>query len=325
MQKHNNLTWKEAFQKSPGPKNWREAGILFVKGICMGSADIIPGVSGGTIALIVGIYEKLIDAIQSVNTEAIFSAIKLNLKNTLQIVHIRFLLSLLLGIATAILSLTHLIHYLLDNHPVHIWSFFLGLIAASAIAISKNIPKWSVVEFTGVLLGTLGGYLITGLIPAQTPETWWFVMFSGMIAICAMILPGISGAFILLIMGKYQYVTSALKNPFTTDNIIIIVTFLIGCVIGILGFSRVLNYLLKKHHNFTITFLIGLMIGSLRKVWPWKETLETITIRDKVYVLREQNILPQSYDSAFFIACLLIIIGFIFVLLLERLANKREL
>lgn len=288
----------------------------------MGSADIVPGVSGGTIALIMGIYEKLIDAIQSVNLQVILSLLKFDIKKALEIVHIRFLVSLLLGIATAIISLTHLIHYFLDNHPVHLWSFFLGLIIASALAISKNIPKWSLMEILGVGLGILAGYLITGLIPVQTPETWWFVLFSGMLAICAMILPGISGAFILLILGKYQYVTSALKNPFAVDSIVIIVTFVIGCALGILGFSRLLSYLLRNYHNFTITILIGLMLGSIRKVWPWKETLETVTIREKVHVLREQNILPAEYDTSFLIACLLIIFGFVLVMFLERVARS---
>lgn len=286
----------------------------------MGTADIIPGVSGGTIAFITGIYYQLLEAIASVNLNFIQSFFRFDWKSALAEIHIRFLVPLILGIGLAVVSTARLMHYLLKDHPVPTWSLFFGLIGASILVVGKEIQDWKT-GTPSIVIGTAAAFGIVGLIPVHTPETWWFILLCGMIAICAMILPGISGSFILLILGKYEFITGAIKNPFDLQNMIILCIFLVGCVIGILGFSRVLSYFLKHYHNITISVLTGLMIGAMRKVWPWKEVLDTQTIRGKVYVIREQNVLPQI-DSSFFLAVGIMVIGFVFVILLERWARR---
>ncbi len=317
------VSLKEAFLASPGPTGTKESFLLFVKGLCMGSADIVPGVSGGTIALITGIYEKLLHAIQSVNMEAARALLSFDFKKLLATIHLRFLIVLLAGIGTAVVSLARLMHHLLQHHPVPTWGFFLGLILASILVIGKKIQNWPGVGSAFFIIGTIAAYFLVGMIPVTTPETWWFIFLSGMIAICAMILPGISGSFFLLILGKYQFITGALKNPFQSESILIIIIFGSGCVCGILAFSRFLSYMLDHYHNATLSLLTGLMFGSMRKVWPWKETLESVTIRGKVHVLREQNILPWDFGQEFFLTCVLVLGGFCLVLLLQRLADDR--
>ena len=322
MSKDEGLTWMRAFHSTPGPKNGKESFILFIKGLCMGAADIIPGVSGGTIALIAGIYEDLIFAIKSINLQTIKNLSRFRLKEALGGIHLKFLLVLLCGIAVAILSISRVMHFLLHNYPVFTWSLFLGLILASILVVGKTIKNWFGVAWVGFIGGSATAWFIVGMIPRSTPETWWFIIFSGMIAICAMILPGLSGAFILLVLGKYEYITGMLKNPFQGENLQVILLFCLGCFVGITLFSRILSYLLEKHENLTLAVLTGLMFGSIRKLWPWKEVLESKIIRGKTHILAEQNIFPPQFDGAFFVACALIVIGFVLVLLLERLAKR---
>ncbi|MEM7184052.1 MAG: DUF368 domain-containing protein [Spirochaetota bacterium] len=323
MEEIEQTTWKSAWSQSPGPKKRSEYIVLYMKGVCMGSADIIPGVSGGTIALIMGIYQSLLQAIQSFDAQVIRTLLRFELKQALEKLHLRFLLTLVFGIATAVVALSHLIHYLLNSYAVSTWSFFFGLLLASILVIGKGLQK-SLGSIVALVLGAILGFVLVGMIPVQTPEESWFVFLCGMFAICAMILPGISGAFILLILGKYEYVTSALKNPFVGESIAIILVFCAGALLGILGFSRILNYFLQNYYNTTIAVLTGLMAGSLRKIWPWKNTLETITIRNKVHVLREENVLPSQYGGEFFVALVLLLIGFAIVLLLEKFAGQKE-
>lgn len=317
------LSWKEAILQSAGPRTVKEGLLLFAKGLGMGSADIVPGVSGGTIALITGIYEQLLRAIQSVNMEAVTLLLKGDFKKALSVIHSRFLFILLAGIGAAVVSLARLMHYFLQAHPVPTWGFFLGLVFASILIMGKTIQHWQKEGGAFFLIGALGAFFMVGMIPVSTPEAAWFIFLSGMIAICAMILPGISGSFLLLILGKYQYVTGAIKNPFLLENVLIILVFCGGCLVGILSFSRVLNFMLSRFHNITMSLLTGLMFGSLRKVWPWKETLETISIRGKVHVLQARNILPPEYSGEFFLTGGLIMAGFIMVLFLSRLAKEK--
>jgi putative membrane protein len=323
MNKKEDRTWKEAFFVSPGPDTWRKAGVLSLKGLCMGSADVIPGVSGGTIALITGIYEDLIQAIQSIDTAMLGKISKFDFKGALAHIRIRFLLSLFAGIGVAILSLARLMNYLLHHQPVYTWSLFFGLIAASIVVVGKQIKNWWGIAGISFIAGTATASLIVNLIPVATPETLWFIFLCGFIAICAMILPGISGAFILLILGKYEFVTATLKNPFLPQNALIIAVFGIGCILGLLAFSRVLNYLLQRSHNLTIAFLTGLMTGSILKIWPWKEILETRIIRGKAHVIWGGNILPDSIGEEVVFAAVLAIIGFIAVMVIEGLSSKK--
>jgi len=299
----------------------REAALLWLKGVCMGCADIIPGVSGGTIALVTGIYSDLLSAIKSADGTMLRRLVSLDFKGALAHVHLRFLTTLLFGIAAAILTLARIMNLLLHQYPVPTWSFFFGLIGASVWAVGRRAGRWSGGTVAAFAAGCLSGWTIVGLIPVATPETFEFVFFSGMVAICAMILPGISGAFILLILGKYAYITATLKNPFLPANMAVITIFLAGCLTGLLGFSRVLKYLLQRYNALTLAFLTGLMMGSMRKIWPWKEAVETVVIRGKQYVLVDRNVLP-TVDSEFILAVAVALAGFAAVFFLERLSGS---
>jgi putative membrane protein len=315
------LSWKSAFFESPGPKTLKEAALLSLKGLCMGTADIIPGVSGGTMALITGIYPQLLQAIRSVDTRMALRLLKFDIKGALATLHLRFLLALFLGIGIAIISLARLMNYLLHAHPVYTWSLFFGLIVASVIVVSRYVSRWSLGAGGCFCAGGLLAWLIVNAVPVSTPETAGFIFFSGMIAICAMILPGISGAFILLILGKYEFITGCLKNPFLVENFITIVIFCAGCFVGLMGFSRVLNALLNRYYNLTIAFLTGLMAGSLPRIWPWKEVVESRIIRGKEHIIQVRNILPDGIDGDFFLAVGLAVVGFGLVIWLERVAT----
>lgn len=236
------------------------------KGICMGAADVIPGVSGGTIAFIMGIYGELLDSIKSINGEALKLLFKGKVGAFWKHINGTFLLSLLSGIMISIFSLAKLMKYLLEFHPIPLWSFFFGLILASAVYILKGLDKWSIQNIISLLIGIGIGAFICLASPGQTPDELWFIFLSGAIAICAMILPGISGSFILLLMGKYAFIMSAV----TDLNILVLAVFAAGCAIGIVSFSHFLSWLLKKFYMLTIALLSGFMIGSLLKVWPWK-------------------------------------------------------
>jgi putative membrane protein len=315
-------TWRDAFFASPGPATVREAINLALKGLCMGSADVIPGVSGGTIALITGIYEDLIGSLRSIDTKVVQKLLALDIKGVVANVHVRFLLALFSGIFVAILSLARLMNYLLHHHPIPTWSLFFGLIAASTFMVGKHVSHWFGKASISFVAGIIAATLIVNLIPMQTPEDLWFILLCGIVAICAMILPGISGAFILLILGKYEYVTGALKNPFLPHNLVVILVFCSGCAMGLLGFSRVLNYLLQKFHNLTMAFLTGLIAGSMQKIWPWKEVIETQVIRGKAHVIWGGPTLPPAIDQEFLIAAGLAAVGFVAVLMIERLSSK---
>ncbi len=314
-------TWKKAWMTSPGPKTFTEHAYLFFKGVGMGTADIVPGVSGGTIAFITGIYEALLTAIASINSRLVLQVLRLNLKQALAGLHLRFLVTLVCGIALAVISTSHLMHYLLTEHAVQTWSVFFGLITASILVVAHSINK-RFTTFPALILGAILAYGITGLIPLYTPEEPWFIFLSGMIAICAMILPGLSGSFILLILGKYAFITAALRNPVNPDNLETILIFISGCLVGILGFSRILRYGLARWHDYTLALLTGIMLGSMRKVWPWKITLESQIIRGKEHVLREENVWPLL-DIEFGIALLLMLSGFTLVMLLDKISRRR--
>lgn len=313
---------KEAFFNTPGPQNMRDGLILLCKGVAMGCADLVPGVSGGTIALITGIYGDLLKAISSVG-DGLRHLLTLNIRQAISTIHLRFLLCLFTGIGTAIVGLARLMHFLLEHYPIPTWGLFFGLVAASIMIVGSEANAWKsgLLEFG---IGTILAYLIVGLIPVSTPDDYWFIAVSGMIAICAMILPGISGAFLLLILGKYQFITGALKNPFISDNFLILVIFAIGCITGLLGFSRLLSYMMDRHKKATMALLTGFMLGSMRKIWPWKETLESITIRGKIHVLTTKNILPTAIDRELLLTAALAITGFILVVALQKLTTPNS-
>lgn len=309
---------------SPGPNTPKEAAVLFSKGLCMGSADIVPGVSGGTIALIVGIYSDLIEAIKSADFKMLKQLTRLDVKGALTSFHIRFLLPLLLGISVAIISLSRLVNYLLHHHSVYTWSLFFGLIGASILIVGRQVPVWTRGAWLLFLFGISVAHLIVNMIPVTTPNTLSFIFLSGVIAICAMILPGLSGAFILLILGKYEYITGCLKNPFLPENMIIIFVFCFGCIVGIVWFSRILHYFLNRYRSLSLAFLAGLMTGSMQKIWPWKEVFAVKLIRGKEHIIWGKSVLPETVTIEIVAAITLMCIGFFVVFLLDRLSRTSE-
>ena len=304
--------------------------LLTLKGCAMGMADVVPGVSGGTIAFISGIYEELIESIKSVDATALRLLGTLRLKEFWRHINGRFLLPVLLGIAIAIFSLARLMTYLLTNHPIAIWSFFFGLIVASALLVAKQIGRWRVQTVAACLIGAAAAWWITVATPAETPDTRWFILLSGAIAICAMILPGISGAFILLLLGKYQFIMQAVGDL----NIPVIVIFVVGAAAGIISFSHLLSWLLKHWHDVTVAVLMGFMVGSLNKVWPWKETAETyLDSHGVAQPLVQHNVAPGTFEqltgqpSQLVQAVLLCVVGFLAIYgieLLARIIVKKE-
>ena len=289
----------------------------------MGAADIVPGVSGGSIALISGIYGRLLDSINSFNGENLKLLLKFEFKQFYKSVNGTFLLSLFLGILTSIFTLSKLITYLMDEHPVPLWSFFCGLILISAFVILKGIERWHLGVVIAIIIGTVAAYFVTELPPVSSPEAIWFTFLSGAIAICAMILPGISGSFLLLILGKYETILNAVSER----DIVTLGVFASGCLVGILSFSRVISWLLKKYYATTIGLLSGFMLGSMNKLWPWKivTAYRTSSSGEQKPFLTE-NIFPGEYlnkvgqDPQLLSAILAFLFGIILVVGIERTA-----
>ena len=247
--------------------------MVTLKGACMGAADVIPGVSGGTIAFIMGIYDEFVGSIASINAEAMKLLFKGQFKAFWKHINGTFLVSIVLGIGISVVLLAGLMQTLLTVYPIQTWAFFFGLIVASSIFILRGISGWKLREVLFLILGGVLGVTVCTLSPTQTPDALWFIFLSGAIAICAMILPGISGSFILLILGKYQYIMAAISGLVAGENfgqnLLILCVFLVGAVVGILGFSKFLHWLLARWNKETLIVLAGFIIGSLVKVWPW--------------------------------------------------------
>jgi len=287
----------------------------------MGSADIVPGVSGGTIAFIFGVYEELIDSIKLVSGQVPRLVLKGKIKEAWETIPFHFLVPLFLGIAGAVLTLTNILSHLLTTQPVLIWSFFFGLVLASVFLVSKRIVTWDLRDIAFMLVFTVIAYQLVGAVPVETPANPIAFMLAGAVAICAMILPGISGSFLLLIMGKYEQIIEAVKS----FDIITIGFVGIGAVLGLALFSRLLSYLFKKHHDIMIASLTGFMIGSLRKIWPWKETITSRINSHGIEVpVIQQNILPSSFDQTVVYAILLCLGAILLIVALERLQLTKE-
>lgn len=284
---------------------------LALKGMAMGAADVVPGVSGGTIAFIVGIYDELINSIKSINAHSLKLLFTGKIVSFWKAINGSFLFSILLGIGISVFSLAKLITWLLEAHPIMVWAFFFGLVLASTWFVSKDIKEWNVKTITSFIVGAAVAYYITVATPAETPTNLLFIFLCGAIAICAMILPGISGSFILVLLGKYFYIMDAVKEL----KIGILLVFAAGALIGITSFSRVLSFALARFRNSTLALLTGFMLGSLNKVWPWKEKI----MMDGGFEL-EKNIMPNAFLAE---AIVLAIIGFFLVYFLEKLSQKK--
>ncbi len=324
--------------------------IISFKGMAMGAADAVPGVSGGTIAFISGIYEELINTISNVN----LTTLKILKTDGIQAfwtkVNGNFLLALLIGMGISFASFMKLAKYLIEQHPILIWSFFFGLIVASILFIGKQITKWNIATIIAVIAGAILAYYITSLPSMASNDNPFFLFFAGAIAICAMILPGISGSFILVILGTYKTLSVAIDS-FDIKKIAI---FALGAIVGLLSFSRVLKWLFKHYHNITLAVLTGFIFGSLNKIWPWKETISVMsdttrevvsftsvsdlgtlsvyqkTIQDfeSYKTIMEKSISPSHYselnqiDAQVLTAIALMVAGFLTIFILEKIGNK---
>ncbi|MCK6264323.1 DUF368 domain-containing protein [Vibrio sp. ZSDE26] len=300
----------------------------FLKGMAMGAADVVPGVSGGTIAFITGIYDTLLESIRRINPTAIGIWRKEGFKAAFSYINGLFLIALFSGVLTSIATLAKLISWLLETHPIPLWSFFFGLILVSIFHILKQIEKRSFSRLAFMALGFAFAYSITVLNPLQLEVTSFNILLAGAIAICAMILPGISGSFILLLIGMYTPVLGAVKS-FQID---VLLLFLSGCVIGLLCFSHILSRLLKSFRDLTLIFLTGLMIGTLPKIWPWKQAISWRTNSSGEQVpLVEQNLSPFQFESItsepsqLFLAVIMMCCAIALVLGLEKYAEKNDI
>jgi len=293
--------------------------LLFFKGMAMGASDVVPGVSGGTIAFVTGIYERLIHAIKSINFANLKLFFKGQFKEFWQNIDGWFLVCVVAGIGVSFLSLAKLITMLLNAYPQYVWSFFFGLILASTIFVGRDV-KWNWKTILAFILFAVLSFFITS--PENSPlaenDSYWYIFLCGAVAICAMILPGISGSFILVLLGQYTFMLTALTELQTA----VILVFAAGALIGIVSFSHVLNWLFTHFKQITLAALTGFMFGSLNKIWPWKETLETFIDRhSEVKPLIQSNILPQI-NSEFWLSIIMIIAGLALIFVIELIAKK---
>lgn len=305
------------------------------RGLLMGGADIIPGVSGGTVALILGIYQRLVTAISHCDARLFQLLAKRQWSEAAAHLDLRFVLPLGVGILTGVVSLASLMHYLLDYHLQLTLSVFFGLILASSFLVGQMVKRWTVLNVLAFLISLVGVYILVGEHSIQPPEGNLYVFFCGMIAICAMILPGISGALILILLGKYHDVTGLLKTipkellkgHIDWSGLLTVFVFVMGCLIGLILFSKVLRWLLHNHHTLTMAVLCGLMVGSLRRIWPFKvditpytadQTPEMVSFKHRIY----ENVWPTMFDGLFWTSIALIIIAAILIWGLDFLSRK---
>ena len=332
----------------------RKSGMLALKGVAMGAADVVPGVSGGTIAFIAGIYQELIRSLQSLNLESLRKLFKEGIGAFWSHINGRFLLPLFLGIGTSIVSLARGISYLLANHPELLWAFFFGLILASIVVVGKTVQRWNAPVFVALVIGSLVSYYITTITTVADETTnLSYILLCGMVSICAMILPGISGSFILLLMGAYELVIGTIKDLASAvgrlefgevgTHLKIAGTFAVGAVVGLISFSHALSWLFKRFHDTTIAVLLGFLVGSLNKIWPWKETLTTRVKHagqadEQVLPFIQGNVMPWDYASVNTVeasqlglatkdpnllgAAGLLAVGFTLIILLEKLGSR---
>lgn len=295
--------------------------LIGLKGMAMGAADAVPGVSGGTIALVSGIYEELVGTIGNINLALLKLLFQGKLKEFWTKANGNFVLALGAGVLVSYVTFMKLAKYLLENHPILIWSFFLGLIIASIWYMGKQIPKWNLSSVLFLILGIGLGYFLTTLPSSEASDNQLYFFICAAIAICAMILPGISGTFILILLGAYSTLSTAIADL----DIKKILIFVSGAVIGLLSFSKVLKWLLNKYKFQTFAVLTGLIIGSINQVWPWKKVLETRTYGDKTVVVKDINVWPSAFegDNQLLAAVILAIVGFSIIFILERTASKK--
>jgi putative membrane protein len=319
---------------------------IAARGIAMGAADVVPGVSGGTIAFITGIYEELLETISKLNFGLFKTWKKDGFKAMWNQGNFSFLAALFTGIAISIISLAVFIEFLLEHYPIQLWSFFFGLILASVWLVGKSIKKWDVTKIIALILGSIAAFYITTISPTAGSESLFYIFICGSIAICAMILPGISGSFILLLLGAYTTVLGAVSNMVSALKIsdwttvgtsaLLLSVFILGCLAGLISFSKLLNWLFKKAHDITIAILTGFLIGSLNKIWPWKETISSFIkhpgeANEEIVPLVQKNIAPSNYETLFnqssylLYGILLAIFGIFIIILLDKVGRRNKM
>jgi putative membrane protein len=293
---------------------------ITLKGVAMGISELVPGVSGGTIAFVTGIYEEFISSINNVNLSTFKTLKNEGFEAFWKKLNGSFLLVLFVGMMISILSFSKLIKWLLEFHPIPIWAFFFGLVLASVIFVAKAITKWNVISIVLFTLGTVVAFYITTLPPSANTDSLPFLFFSGALAICAMVLPGISGSFILVLLGSYKIILEAVNEK----DFKIVITVGLGAVFGILSFARLLKWMFENHKDATLAVLTGFILGSLNKIWPWKNILEVIQIGKKEIIL-DENISPFSFDGdpQLTFAIVFALIGFSLIFILEKTASKK--
>jgi len=304
--------------------------IIALKGMAMGIAETIPGVSGGTIAFITGIYEKLLDSIKAFAPQLFTTLRKEGVAASWKQINGPFLLPLGIGMVAGIVFGVLVVSHFLENYPPIIWAFFFGLIVSSVIYIARQVEQWKAMEIIGFIVATILAYWITTVSPASGNEALWFVFLSGAIAISALILPGISGSFILLIMGMYSYILPIVKDvlkTFDTEGLLVMVVFSLGCLVGLTTFARVLSWTFNKYRSIALAVLTGFMLGSLNKIWPWRNVISTrINSSGEEVPFLERSVLPSLYEGETFLILSVIaaIIGFVSVFVFEKFGNQKE-
>jgi len=298
--------------------NLKTYALLSLKGAAMGAANVIPGVSGGTIALITGIFEKLINSIKSFDLVALKLIFSGKFKEFAEHINLGFLIAVFLGIGVSIISLANLLDYLFINYPVYIWAFFFGLILSSIYSVGKTISKVSIGVVITFLIGAASALLITFLTPASENGETWYLLVCGVIAACSMILPGLSGSFVLILLGNYQLVMIDAVNKMDIKTLAPVA---IGAVIGLLGFSHILSWVFKKFKDQTISLLSGFILGSLPILWPWKTAIIQV-FESKEKVVGYNWSMPAEFNQETIFAIALMIVGILVIWLMERIANK---
>lgn len=296
--------------------------LISFKGMAMGAADVVPGVSGGTIAFITGIYEELVTSISNVDLRLFKTLKHQGFIAMWKQLNGNFFLALIIGIGISVLSLMKLMKHLLETEPVMVWSFFFGLVLASVWYIGKQIKGWKLSYIISLILASVLAYFITTLTPAGETQSLIYLFFCGALAICAMILPGISGAFILVLLGAYKQILEAVSSL----DIKTIAVVGIGAVVGLLSFSRLLKWLFQRYENLTLAILTGFIVGSLNKIWPWKNVITSELIHGKEIITSQKSVLPSNFEGQpeFITAIVLAILGFALILILEKLSYKKS-